>query len=62
MLTKVTDTALANNVRALRNQMRPLMDELRRRGYTITEVHGHKRVSVTGFENITISRRKVEKL
>ena len=62
MLRKLTDIELANECRRLRMEMRPVMDELRRRGFTITEVHGHSRVPVTGFENITISRPKVERL
>lgn len=62
MLRKLSDQQLATECRRLRNEMRPVMDELRRRGYNITEVHGHSRVPVTGFENITISRPKVERL
>lgn len=58
MLRNRTDESLANEFRSLRNLQRPLYNELQRRGYTISEVHGHSSVAVTGFENIRISKTK----
>lgn len=62
MLTKITDAALAANYRSLRNQMRPIHNELTRRGFVVREKHGHGFVPVTGFENIIISKSTVVKL
>ena len=62
MLRNRTDESLATEFRALRNLQRPLFNELTRRGYTISEVHGHSSVPVTGFENIVISQKKTVKL
>ena len=58
MLRNRTDESLANEFRSLRNLQRPLYNELTRRGYNISEVHGHSSVPVTGFENIRISKTK----
>jgi hypothetical protein len=62
MLKDVSDQVLANNLRNLRNQMRPIQNELVRRGYTLTEVHGHRSVGVTGFENMRITKQTEIKL
>jgi hypothetical protein len=55
-LARVPDENLADACRALRTHMRPLMDELRRRGYTVNEVHGRHVVPVSGFENMRFTR------
>jgi hypothetical protein len=62
MLRDRTDESLAAEFRSLRNLQRPLFNELQRRGYTVSEVHGHSRVPVTGFENICIAKPTVVKL
>jgi hypothetical protein len=62
VLRSKTDAELATECRDLRNKMRPVMDELRRRGYDIFERHGHSEVPVTGFENIIIDRQVIERL
>lgn len=59
-LAKVPDDVLATVCRNLRNGMRPFMDELRRRGYTVNEVHGRHVVPVTGFENMRFTRPSKE--
>jgi hypothetical protein len=61
-LKKVSDQELAYQFRTLRNAQRPLFNELARRGFTVTEIHGHSRVPVTGFENICISKPTTVKL
>lgn len=55
-LAKANDEQLATACRVLRNHMRPFMDELRRRGFTVNEVHGRHVVPVTGFENMRFTR------
>lgn len=62
MLRNHSDESLATEFRSLRNLQRPLFNELTRRGFTVSEIHGHSRVPVTGFENICISKKKVVKL
>lgn len=62
MLRKMTDSQLANQYRRLRMEARPVFNELRRRGYSITEHHGHENVSVTSFENIIISKKTTTRL
>jgi hypothetical protein len=62
MLRNRTDESLATEFRSLRNLQRPIANELVRRGYNITEIHGHSRVPVTGFENISIAKRTTIKL
>lgn len=55
-LASARDEDLATACRTLRNAMRPFMNELRRRGYTPSEVHGRHEVPVTGFENMRFTR------
>lgn len=62
MLNKMSDVRLTQCLRSLRDQMRPYQNELVRRGYTISEVHGHSKVPVTGFENIIVSKKTEIKL
>jgi hypothetical protein len=55
-MARVPDDVLADVCRRLRTEMRPFMNELRRRGYTPCEVHGRHVVPVTGFENMRFTR------
>lgn len=62
MISKLSDQQLANEYRRARANARPLYNELVRRGFSITEAHDHKKVPVTSFENIIISKPTVVKL
>lgn len=62
MIRDWADSELASKLRKLREEMRPYQNELVRRGYSLSEVHGHFRVPVTGFENMCISKKMEIKL
>lgn len=60
---KMSDKQLALEFRNMRNNARPLFCELVRRGFVVSEKHGHHIVPMSTFENIIIKKQpKVERL